>query len=189
MDPQFRNLFPVLSSVGFSLFSGQGTNSRAWLYINHDLKTRWEPENDNSLKHRDESCLDLAALAFDLESRFYIDRAGIRPRRRIGQPNRTIDDSPQVALASSFRHKKRFKTAYQIQVASDPSKFDGPDLWDTGVVRSSNFSALYCGQALGSRSIGWWRIKDWDAGNDPSAWSAATHFELGLLNQSDWTAS
>ncbi|MGW3352399.1 family 78 glycoside hydrolase catalytic domain [Nonomuraea rubra] len=80
------------------------------------------------------------------------------------------------------------QTAYQIQVAaSDGDLGRGRLLWDSGKVRSATQSGVrYGGRALGSRQQVSWRVRVWDAGAQPSAWSRPSSWEMGLLQQSDW---
>ncbi|MEV0830457.1 family 78 glycoside hydrolase catalytic domain [Nonomuraea rubra] len=80
------------------------------------------------------------------------------------------------------------QTAYQIQMAaSDGDLGRGRLLWDSGKVRSATQSGVrYGGRALGSRQQVSWRVRVWDAGEQPSAWSRPSSWEMGLLQQSDW---
>lgn len=84
------------------------------------------------------------------------------------------------------------QSAYQIQVASDPSLLRGegrPDLWDSGMVPSSrNYQALYGGKAVPSRTRVAWRVRAWDERGDLGAWSEPACWETGLLRPADWTA-
>jgi hypothetical protein len=81
------------------------------------------------------------------------------------------------------------QTAYQVQAASNPLSFGHPDLWDSGVVRSTRPVAVYSGkEALASREVVYWRARVWDIAGRASAWSETTSFEMGLLDNSDWTA-
>jgi len=80
------------------------------------------------------------------------------------------------------------QTAYQIQVAASPSALDsGPYLWDTGRVDSSAQTGIvYDGEALDSRDRAAWRVRVWDAGGNPSNWSAPQGWEMGLIGNEEW---
>ncbi len=78
--------------------------------------------------------------------------------------------------------------AYRIIAASAPDKLPAsPDLWDSGKVESHDSAWIpYAGNALGSRQEVHWQVRFWDQNDEASPWSAVAHFELGLLDTSDW---
>jgi alpha-L-rhamnosidase len=82
------------------------------------------------------------------------------------------------------------QSAYSIVVASSPELLQKkPDIWQSGKVKSNqSIFVKYNGPALHSRQKLFWQVKIWDNKNKPSTWSEVAHFELGLLNNSDWTA-
>jgi len=82
------------------------------------------------------------------------------------------------------------QTAYHLVAASSPELLsDSPDLWDTGKVSSSQSLYIsYEGNPLSSRDKIYWKVRFWNAEDQPSAWSEAAHMELGLLQNSDWQA-
>jgi alpha-L-rhamnosidase len=64
-----------------------------------------------------------------------------------------------------------------------------PDLWDSGRVESDqSVHVAYAGRALRSRECVHWRVRTWDADDQPTAWSSPQVFEMGLLKRSDWKA-
>lgn len=76
------------------------------------------------------------------------------------------------------------QSAYQVIVSSD-----GSTLWDSGKIESSqSVQVPYGGRPLNSRSRCIWKVRVWDDGGGASDWSAPAHFEMGLLNASDWRA-
>jgi alpha-L-rhamnosidase len=80
------------------------------------------------------------------------------------------------------------QTAYQIQAANSSEDLQNGNLiWDSGKVTSSSQSGVpYAGEALSSREQVVWRVRVWDADGAPSSWSAPAHWEMGLMEQSDW---
>jgi len=80
------------------------------------------------------------------------------------------------------------QTAYRIVAASAPTRLpERADLWDSQK-RSSSTSVWipYQGETLRSRQRVYWQVRFWDEQGRASAWSALSHFELGLLNNEDW---
>ncbi|KAI8303517.1 hypothetical protein K4K59_013213 [Colletotrichum sp. SAR11_240] len=80
------------------------------------------------------------------------------------------------------------QTSYQLQAASTSDGFDAPDLWDTGKLSNTQAFASWNGSTLSSRDQVYWRVRAWDADDVASSWSEPSTFELGLLEESDWTA-
>ncbi|MEI6521771.1 MAG: alpha-L-rhamnosidase, partial [bacterium] len=82
------------------------------------------------------------------------------------------------------------QTAYQIQAAStiELLNINKVDLWDSGKVASDqSIHVLYNGKELTSRTVVYWRAKIWNENNLESAWSETATFEIGLLNNDEWT--
>jgi len=87
------------------------------------------------------------------------------------------------------------QTAYQIASWStlrpDPvGDESGPDLlWDTGkIISDQSIHIPYEGPGLLSRQCVYWRVRIWDEQDQPTEWSAAAWFEIGLLSAGDWQA-
>jgi alpha-L-rhamnosidase len=92
-------------------------------------------------------------------------------------------------LASAQRGERQ--TAYQILVASsqDIIAKDQGDLWDSGQVKSDQSNQLnYAGSTLKSGQACWWKVRVWDQTGEPSAWSPASSWSMGLLDPKDWQA-
>ncbi|CAI0642288.1 unnamed protein product [Colletotrichum noveboracense] len=73
-------------------------------------------------------------------------------------------------------------------IASSSDGFDAPDLWDTGKLSNTQAFASWNGSTLSSRDHVYWRVRVWDADDVASSWSEPSTFELGLLEETDWTA-
>jgi alpha-L-rhamnosidase len=80
--------------------------------------------------------------------------------------------------------------AYSIVVASSPDLLPGKaDLWQSGKIETDqNLYVSYEGEKLSSGQNVYWQVKFWDNAGNESKWSEKAFFELGLLNQNEWTA-
>jgi alpha-L-rhamnosidase len=83
------------------------------------------------------------------------------------------------------------QSAYQVQVASSAKLLarGRPDLWDGGKVKSDEtVGIVYAGKKLASGDDCHWRVRVWDQEDEPSAWSQAAIWSVGLLSDDAWTA-
>lgn len=81
------------------------------------------------------------------------------------------------------------QSAWQILVATSPDKLDekNADMWNSGRIASnSNNSNVYSGKPLQSAKKYYWKVRIWDAAAQASAWSEATSFTTGILQQGEW---
>lgn len=80
------------------------------------------------------------------------------------------------------------QSAYSIVVASSPELLpDKADLWKSEKVElDQTLFVKYEGESLSSRQKVYWQVMFWDNNGNSSQWSEIAHFELGLLNNSDW---
>ncbi len=79
----------------------------------------------------------------------------------------------------------------QILAASSKKLLDekNADLWNTGkIISEENHLVPYQGKELASRSLCYWKVRIWDAEDNPSDWSDIAFFSTGLLEESDWKA-
>jgi len=102
-------------------------------------------------------------------------------------------DVPQPRLswqvASSERGQKQ--TAWQVLVASSREALaaDRGELWDSGLVSGDQTTLItYAGEPLASTQRVFWKVRSWDRDGQPSAWSEAATWTMGLLQPSDWKA-
>jgi hypothetical protein len=64
---------------------------------------------------------------------------------------------------------------------------DEGDLWDSGKMASSEtLQGRYDGKELASSQRVYWKVKVWDAGGVPSAWSAPASWTMGLRKEGFW---
>ncbi len=102
-------------------------------------------------------------------------------------------DAPKPAFSwqSDSSERNWVQSAYQIRVASsaDLLKRGQADVWDSGKQASSESTSItYGGPALISRQRYFWTVKVWDAKGHASQDTEAASWEMGLLNNSEWTA-
>lgn len=86
-------------------------------------------------------------------------------------------DDPRPALSWRLLDGRR-QSAYRVQVRAEHL------LWDTGEVASGEQRVVYGGEPLRSRQRVSWRVRVWDGSS--GAWSAWSHWEMGLLEPEDW---
>ncbi|WP_428938000.1 glycoside hydrolase family 78 protein [Fontivita pretiosa] len=98
---------------------------------------------------------------------------------------------PRLSWELSDPRRGARQSAYQIVVASSLARLgsDQPDLWNSGVVSSDQSIHIeYAGTELASRQRCYWKVRTWDASNEPSSWSEPAWWEMGLLQRSQWKA-
>ncbi|WP_107070254.1 family 78 glycoside hydrolase catalytic domain [Streptomyces sp. AcH 505] len=113
--------------------------------------------------------------------------------RADGRASGALLDVARPAFAWTVRDTGRAEaqTAYEIRVQPRSSgKADRvPDGWDSGRVRSADSTNVrYAGPALISDHTYTWSVRTWNKEGKASPWSAASSFDTGLLNASDWSA-
>ena len=131
-----------------------------------------------------------AALASLSATAFAASPAGAPPSVANLRCEHKVDplgiDVAQPRLSWQLRSDARgvVQSAYQLEVTRD-----GRKVWDTGKVASDRSVLVpYGGPALESSGRYTWRVRVWDGGGKPSAWSAPGHWEMGLLSSGDWKA-
>lgn len=123
------------------------------------------------------------------------------------QQNITLDKAHDLIVSEGFKNPMGFydsvptfswklpvvdgiisQSAYQIVVASSPELLpDHADLWNSDKQNTNQSVWIrYAGKPLFSRQKVYWQVKYWDQDSKSSSWSDVNHFELGLLNNSDW---
>ena len=98
---------------------------------------------------------------------------------------------PLLSYRLSAEEPDQAQSAYQILAATKKELLDEQtaDLWDSGKTAGSrNFGILYQGKSLTSRQRIFWKVRVWDREGRVSQWSEASCWEMGLLEEKDWTA-
>lgn len=100
------------------------------------------------------------------------------------------DTTPTFSWKLPALENNKSQSAYQIVVASSPDLLpNNPDLWDSKKQHSDQSVWLkYQGEKLQSRQKVYWQVKYWNQDEEAALWSTINHFELALLDNSDWKA-
>ncbi|KAI7225848.1 hypothetical protein KC330_g9014 [Hortaea werneckii] len=78
------------------------------------------------------------------------------------------------------------QTAYEVQAAATIEDVQANKCtWETGRVEGDE-QRLRFGAPLTSRDTVAWRVRVWDAFDQPSEWSPPSTWTMGLLDQNDW---
>ncbi len=96
---------------------------------------------------------------------------------------------PRLGWLLESSGRGEFQSAYQVLVADSPEKLfaDQGNLWDSGPVKSrESLSVVYAGRPLRSGQRCFWKVRVWNGGKDPSAWSPPAAWETALLDPKDW---
>lgn len=99
--------------------------------------------------------------------------------------------SPRLFWSDESSGRGEHQIAYEILVASSEKNLatDKGDLWDSGkVVSDETIQIPYAGKPLNSLQPVFWKVRAWDAGEKPSAWSKPAQWTMGLLHPADWQA-
>jgi len=99
---------------------------------------------------------------------------------------------PRLSWTLESGQRGQAQTAYRILVASDPKLLaqDTGDLWDSGKVASDqSIQIAYAGRPLESQVRYYWKVRVWDTDGEPSSWSKAACWTMGLLGPDAWKAN
>lgn len=83
------------------------------------------------------------------------------------------------------------QTAYHIIVSDSEEAVENGEgnIWDSGKINSSNtVNIAFDGEELESGEMYYWRLKVWNQDGEEAVWSEVQHFQMGLLDESDWQA-
>lgn len=82
------------------------------------------------------------------------------------------------------------QSSYEIRVGAVPAALvKGEGSWKSGKINSDqSIHVPYDGAALVSGQKYYWQVRVWDNNGKASAWSTIAHWQMGLLQASDWKA-
>lgn len=120
--------------------------------------------------------------------------------KKVSRPTQLLVEGIQTPLnvhnstpRLSWHANVASQQAYQIQVASSMNSLnaDKPDLWDSAkVIAKQSLNIAYQGKALSSGQTVFWRVRVWsDSNKEAHNWSKVSKWEMGLINNKDWSAS
>src|ERR1035437_4361619 len=99
---------------------------------------------------------------------------------------------PRLSWLLESPQRGQRQTAYQVLATSTAdllAKGKG-DLWDSGKVASGeSVQVAYAGQPLRPGQRVYWKVRTWDREGQPSGYSPAAWWEMGLLSPADWRAA
>ena len=94
---------------------------------------------------------------------------------------------PRLSWQLVSDKKNVMQTTYEIRVMNGSP--DGNQIWNSGKVNSDqSVDVVYGGPELKSMQRLYWQVRIWDNKNKATAWSAATWWEMGLLQDNLWEA-
>jgi len=97
--------------------------------------------------------------------------------------------SPTPRFSYELDEAAAYQTAYQLQVTRGRFTSGSECTWDTGKVTSAGSLHIeYAGAPLQSCQYFEWRVRIWDANDQPSEFSDPARFAVGLLSHADWHA-
>lgn len=109
----------------------------------------------------------------------------------LNNPIAIDNPAPRLSWQLQSAQRGKYQTGYRILVADSPELLEEgrANVWDSGYTPSAcPFLTKYGGRPLNSRERLYWKVRVWDENNRPGKWSETAHWEMGLLNASDWTA-
>ena len=107
-----------------------------------------------------------------------------------GQP--VASSQPRLSWRVESEKRAQSQSAWQILVAGSAEILakDQGDLWDSGKQAATRSpSAGYGGKRLEPGKVYHWKVRCWDAADQPSAWSAPTVLEIAPMTPADWSGA
>lgn len=108
-------------------------------------------------------------------------------------PNGIETQHPRLSWQLSVDEGKRaiMQSAYQIKVAGSLDDLEKGNnlLWDSGLQQSDHSTHIpYQGSPLNARGKYFWQVKIWDNRSEDGTQSEVAHWEMGLLDSTEWKA-
>lgn len=99
--------------------------------------------------------------------------------------------TPLLSWVVESAERGQRQTAFQVMVGNSAAELakEHGDLWDSGKVTSSETTDIeYAGKPLVSHQYCYWKVRVWDAADQPTAWTEPEVWSIGLLKPEDWKA-
>jgi alpha-L-rhamnosidase len=112
----------------------------------------------------------------NLRCEYQVDPLGIDVRK------------PRLSWELVSAEKGVLQTSYELRVGRSERELEkGKTIWDSRKVESdASIQVEYGGPALLSKGIYYWQVRVGDNHGNLSEWSKAAHWEMGLLQATDW---
>jgi alpha-L-rhamnosidase len=97
---------------------------------------------------------------------------------------------PTLSWQLQSGQKNILQAAYQILVSDDENLLqkDRGNIWDSKKVSANtSIQVEYKGKQLVSTKKYFWKVKVWDNKGNVSNWSSSSFWQMGLLQEADWT--
>ncbi|MFK8059084.1 MAG: family 78 glycoside hydrolase catalytic domain [Polaribacter sp.] len=135
-------------------------------------------------------CIAFLSLQSCKEEAILIQAENLTISEGFKNPIGFYDSTPTFSWKLPVSEEVLSQSAYQLVAASSPYLLpNNADLWDSKKQETDqSVWVKYQGKQLQSRQKVYWQVKFWNQNGDASKWSEINHFELGLLNNSDWKA-
>ena len=98
---------------------------------------------------------------------------------------------PRLSWQLQSENRGVRQSAYRVLVSESKTNVENGqgDVWDSGKVESDrSIHVPYDGKELTSGKRYWWSVRVWDEKGRASAWAEACRWDMGLLEDSDWSA-
>lgn len=135
-------------------------------------------------------CLTLLSFVACQEKEIVEEANSLKVSEGFVNPLGFYDGTPSFSWQLPVSDQVLSQSAYQIVAASSPDLLPGnADIWNSKKQKTAQSTWVkYGGADLQSRQKVYWQVKYWNQDNEASKWSVINHFELGLLDNSDWQA-
>ncbi|MBI4873877.1 MAG: family 78 glycoside hydrolase catalytic domain [Acidobacteria bacterium] len=134
--------------------------------------------------------LGLAGVSLAVCAQGTVSVGGLRCEY-LADPQGIDVEKPRLTWMLAPGPNGRGQSAYRILAASglDKLRKDQGDVWDSGQVKSAQTAWVeYGGRPLASGERIYWKVRAWDEGGRPSAWSGPARWSMGVLKDAEWHA-
>jgi alpha-L-rhamnosidase len=101
-------------------------------------------------------------------------------------------EKPRLSWQMNSDSQNVMQTAYEIRVANSKKNLQGGKnlIWSSGKIEDDqSVNVVYGGPKLNSMQRVYWQVRVWNNKNKVSSWSSPAFWEMGIFDNSLWTAS